>query len=259
MAPLDDACLARILLFVNEPRGRLCCKEWESHLEKSLKLKGRSHFMRSVRTAGKLPYHHSAVRNLGGMEECITYQFCFYADGQYSLHWFREGLTADNEQQVGHWHVELDALACRTLPGPAEIDDKQLRYAPPGRIFQVPLSAVLAGQTVSDSTPARWEYAARGRRAPLAFGAVEQKESRQTTRVDQLDENTIFVEIGGQVPQDHRQSTRVGQIDESARFVDIDGQVHQVSRDIMENWPEDDWHRLMRCRLRWGTGAERWP
>eukprot|EP00439_Symbiodinium_sp_Y106_P044670 s2214_g5.t1 len=34
-----------------------------------------------------------------------------------------------------------------------------------------------------------------------------------------------------------------------SRYVEIDGVIHEVSGDIVANWPEDDWPRLMRCRL----------
>jgi len=43
-----------------------------------------------------------------------------------------------------------------------------------------------------------------------------------------------------------------GLADEDARFVEVDGDVVEVSADIRKNYPEEQWAKLMRCRLRFG-------
>lgn len=244
---LTDACLECILSFVSDPTARLCCSAWSNYLYDALQLEYRIRFQKKLceRAASPyptLPYHHSTVRDYGGMEECLSFTFAFCRDGSYSLHWFKEGLTSDNEQQHGFWRVVGDAVLCETLPPVQAPDIHQLRFAEPGRIFEVPVDAVLAGTTTSDGQLAGWELAARGLRAdtsvsitaPLTEPPAPEANLADLTRLAQL------------LPR------------ADARFVEVDGEMHQVSNDIVENWPEADWARLMRCRLRFGTGVERW-
>jgi hypothetical protein len=240
---LNEACLTRILHYINESRARLCCRTWEQHLVKALYLTSRAQLAQKLHArGGALPYHHCTVRDFGGIEECFSYSFLFRLDRTYSLQWFREGLTSDNEQQFGSWHIEADALLCATLAPPTPPDPSELRYAEAGRVFKVPIDGVLTGTTHLDQQFWGWELAARGLTgdASVSIGLLHASHAATAGAAPAT---------GIQHPQPPR---------EDARFVEIDGDIHEVSRDIVENWPEHEWARLMRCRLRFGTGQERW-
>eukprot|EP00930_Biecheleria_cincta_P068902 TRINITY_DN56729_c0_g1_i1.p1 TRINITY_DN56729_c0_g1~~TRINITY_DN56729_c0_g1_i1.p1 ORF type:complete len:243 (-),score=25.52 TRINITY_DN56729_c0_g1_i1:168-896(-) len=242
MALLDDTALARVLQFTRDPVGRLCCKAWASYLYESLHLQAKIALRKALHEQQQLFYMHSTVRDLGGMEECVSFSFTFAADCTYSLQWFREGLTSDNEQQYGAWCIAGDKVRCETRSASEEPDERYLRVAPAGRVFELPVHAVLAGSTTADQTPEDWELPARG---------LPPDRSTNATPASHGTSASIMV------PHVHDQLA--AEPVELARFVEIDGEAHEVSRDIVANWPEADWPRIMRCRLRFGTGAERWP
>eukprot|EP00933_Yihiella_yeosuensis_P013687 TRINITY_DN12563_c0_g3_i3.p1 TRINITY_DN12563_c0_g3~~TRINITY_DN12563_c0_g3_i3.p1 ORF type:complete len:293 (+),score=68.23 TRINITY_DN12563_c0_g3_i3:122-880(+) len=247
---LDEVSLDRVLHFINEPVARLCCKDWAHYIYQSLELEHKIAFNQALSKKGCLSYHHSTVRDLGGMEECVSYSFTFERNPEeqtYVMQWFREGLTADNEQQYGKWSITGATVTCETLKPPKEPDENLLRYASPGRIFQVPVSCILLGATCADATPEAWELDARGLLPDRSIGlGMLSAGSEQSTRASATGSWTSQPPLQQEIPAD-------------ARFVEIDGDLHQVSQDIVQNWPESDWQRLMRCRLRFGTGTERWP
>jgi len=191
-----------------------------------------------VRSAseGKLTYFHSTVLDFGGMEECSSFSFTFRSTGHYQLQWFREGLTSDNEQQYGRWTVVSNDVLCETLEPTEAPDPTMLRFAEPGRRFRVPVNAALSGHSCADDLVG-WERPARG----MCVQAAEQSEK----------DEQIVTEAWAQPP--HNVPVR-----EHARYIEIDEDMVEVHMDVIENWPEADWERLMRCRLRFGSGAERW-
>lgn len=241
MGQLDDAALTRVLQFVREPVASLCCRSWASYLYESLRLRHKIAFRKAIHEQEKLSYVHSTVRDLGGMEECVSFSFLFKADCTYSLQWFREGLTSDNEQQYGTWCIAGEKVTCETLSPLEEPDERYLRFAPAGRVFELPVDAVLAGSTTADDNPEDWELPARGLAPDRSLAAIPAAEGPSSSII---------------APPSHGQLAEPVQL---ARYVEVDGEVHEVSQDIVANWPEADWSRLMRCRLRFGTGAERWP
>lgn len=244
MATLDDECLTRILHFVNCPSLRLCCQQWASHIFSSLLLEPKIRFHKAVRSAsqGKLSYYHSTVLDFGGMEECSSFSFTFRSSGHYLLQWFREGLTSDNEQQYGRWLVVAHDILCETLEPTEEPDPAMLRFAEPGRSFRVPVNAALSGHTCADDLVG-WERPARGICPGQKLAQSEEEEEQEELQV---------------VTEARSQPQRNVPARENARFIEVDGDMVEVHMDVIENWPEADWTRLMRCRLRFGTGAERW-
>mmetsp|Transcript_92105 Transcript_92105/g.159906 ORF Transcript_92105/g.159906 Transcript_92105/m.159906 type:complete len:250 (-) Transcript_92105:53-802(-) len=240
---LDDVCLMRLLQYVNQPVARLCCRHWADYLFDSLRLEPLIRFQKAVSAAseGCLSYHHSTVHDLGGMEECVSFTFSFSADQHYTLHWFREGLTSDNEQQYGAWHVVGDEVECTTLTSLEEVDDRYLRFADAGRMFSVPVSDILQGTTKSDNKLLGWELTARGLARKPNFPGLSES-----------------VAVDSEVSLQELQSRAAQPVRVNARYVEIDEEMHEVHQDIIENWAESDWVRLMRCRLRFGSGRERW-
>eukprot|EP00401_Gymnodinium_catenatum_P080356 CAMPEP_0117465416 /NCGR_PEP_ID=MMETSP0784-20121206/4616_1 /TAXON_ID=39447 /ORGANISM="" /LENGTH=141 /DNA_ID=CAMNT_0005259327 /DNA_START=57 /DNA_END=482 /DNA_ORIENTATION=- len=137
MVDLDEICLLRVLSFVNDPVARLCCRAWAAYIHTALQLEYRIRFHKAMQGQGALSYHHSTVWDLGGTEECVSYSFSFWPQKRYSLQWFREGLTSDNEQQYGEWEVVADVVKCKTLEPPEAPDERYLRFAAPGRLLEV--------------------------------------------------------------------------------------------------------------------------
>lgn len=159
-------------------------------------------------------------------EECVAYQFEFSASGTYDAQWNRSfgQWSAANERQVGRWEVVGDMLRCKTHAGPSAADGV-VQYAPAGRVFELPIASVLAGNSQSDDTPPPWEYGVRGAPVPLVTMKSEK---------DNAD--------GPVAPP--RAS--------DAHFVFVDGELHEVSADIVDNYAECEWQRLMSCRIRFG-------
>jgi hypothetical protein len=231
-AALDELAVQRILSFVNVPSGCLTCKTWNEQLHEQLRLAHRIRFHKLVRKAGSVGYHHSAVRAFGqDFEECVAYQFEFFADGSYTLQWNRSfgQWSASNQRQVGSWNVVGENLVCESVAGP-KVPDNEVRYAPGGLIFALPIESVCMGNTAADGNDVySWEYGIRGEPVPeikKTFWEVEEHDARAQV-----------------LPQDP-----------NARYVEIDGDLHEVSGDIRERYPEADWQRLMQCRVRFGLG-----
>eukprot|EP00929_Paragymnodinium_shiwhaense_P117834 TRINITY_DN8912_c0_g1_i1.p2 TRINITY_DN8912_c0_g1~~TRINITY_DN8912_c0_g1_i1.p2 ORF type:complete len:251 (-),score=31.51 TRINITY_DN8912_c0_g1_i1:80-832(-) len=240
---LDDSAITRILSFTTEPRGRVACKYWDEYLNESLSLQVRAKLNRLIAEDGIWVYHHTAVRELGDQfEECVAYQFDFKASG-YEMQWTRtfDGWTSINERQCGHWTVVGDQIRCETTEGP-EVAEGQVRYAPAGRVVELPADVVLKGRTAADGTTPDWEYAARG---------IPHPRDAEARRAKPVADAGGYQEPAADFPEPTR-NTRAQQDDFQARFVQIDGDIHQVSNDIVQNWPESEWERLMKCRLRFG-------
>lgn len=227
MVQLDDAALDRILLYNLNPKARLCCQTWNAKVLSSLQLEHRIAFRKAL-AQGALSYHHCGVRSMGcDFEECVAYQFNFSHDGTFKAQWNRSfgQWSAANERQSGRWSVIGDLLECVTTQGP-EVADGCVLYAPAGRVFRLPVATVLSGNTSADNATPAWEYQVRGTPAP-------ETEVKFETAVQQ-DDNPIV------------------QLHPNARFVEIDGELHEVSGDIVDNYPDSEWERLMRCRIRFG-------
>eukprot|EP00427_Karlodinium_veneficum_P015480 CAMPEP_0169140492 /NCGR_PEP_ID=MMETSP1015-20121227/43636_1 /TAXON_ID=342587 /ORGANISM="Karlodinium micrum, Strain CCMP2283" /LENGTH=218 /DNA_ID=CAMNT_0009206477 /DNA_START=18 /DNA_END=670 /DNA_ORIENTATION=- len=209
---LDDASITRVLAFVNFPTARECCQEWSRQIFDALQLEHRIKFHRTVRQKGVVIYHHSAERAMGqDFEECVAYQFEFLPSKTYNLDWNRSfgQWSAANERQVG-----LDIGMSRTISFVAQVrrapdtEEGYVRYAPPGRTFEIPVSVILSGSSITDhsSTPT-WEYQVRGVPVP---------------------DNYLSCNATAPI----QQSALVQVHSENARFVEIDGDFHEVSGDI---------------------------
>lgn len=229
-AELDETAIARVLAFVNIPKARECCRDWSRYIYASLQLEHLISFHKLVNEKGRVIYHHSAVRAMGqDFEECVAYQFEFVDSKTYHLDWNRSfgQWSAANERQIGSWQVMGDRVRCTSSKGP-DTEDGCVRYAPAGRTFEIPVADVLSGHTMGDNDNApTWEYQVRGAPVP---------ENMQILNKTDLDDPHAPVRVHG----------------EDARFVEIDGDVHEVSGDIVANYPESEWERLMRCRVRFG-------
>mmetsp|Transcript_60681 Transcript_60681/g.109339 ORF Transcript_60681/g.109339 Transcript_60681/m.109339 type:complete len:240 (-) Transcript_60681:67-786(-) len=230
---LDDSALVRILAFTSELKARPCCQSWAKHLFDELQLDCRIRFNKLIRKQGTVTYHHSAVRRMGDdFEECVAYQFEFFAAGSYELIWNRSfgQWSAANERQAGRWHIEGDKLRCETIAGP-EDEDGKVRYAAAGRISELPLETVLKGNTAEDDMTPIWEYQVRGQPIP---------------------ETMLPTCIPRQEFSEQQDQPAVTSQADDALFVEVDGDWHEVSADIRDNYPEEQWERLMRCRVRFG-------
>jgi len=231
MVHLDDIALDRVLAFNIDPRARLCCQSWSKYVYDSLKLKYRIEFQKTIQETKVLAYHHCGVRSMGDdFEECVAYQFEFLANGSFSAQWNRSfgQWSAANERQVGRWTVVGDGLRCETIAGPGSADGC-VQYAPAGRIFELPVASILSGTSSADDVTPLWEYQVRGTPAPSVVAKPEVS-----------------------TPANSEGAGRAAPRASDARFVEVDGQPHEVSADIQKNYPESEWPRLMRCRVRFG-------
>lgn len=239
-AELDDAVVELLRDFCREPVARACSRSWNAHLYDALHLGVRLRFLQAVRQKGLLNFHHSTFRDLGGLQESATYQFDIAADGSYVGHWSRtfDAWTSDSERQRGTWAIDGKDLVLSTLGPPADEptstaygqrECERSRYAPAGRVFAIPCDLVLTRR--SDGTSALpWEYAARGLAPRSSHGRSE----------------PAAVELAPRSPSPEPSAVH---------FVTIDGAPHEVSLDIVNNYPECDWERLMRVRMRFGIGG----
>lgn len=235
---LDEVCLSRVVQFVNCPAARLCCRSWSEYIFTSLQLDFCLRLHKAVRAAekGSFLFFHSTLFDFGGIEECVSFSFAFFAKGHYTLQWFREGLTSDNEQQYGLWKVIGDKVQVETCDPPEKTDERYLRYAEAGRIYQIPVEHVLLGNSSVNQSQLGWERTARGLTSPhYSVEATEESPPAASPVLQPL------------------QSMALQQPAADARFVEVDGEMHEVSQDIISNWPESDWSRLMSCRLRFGA------
>jgi hypothetical protein len=233
MIELDEAALEHILEFICVPQPRLCCKAWAAHIYKSLQLEYRIQIHKLLHEQNPILYHHCAVRSMGSdFEECVAFQFEFYPE-KYHLQWSRsfDAWSADNERQVGEWQVVGSNVRCISKAGP-QTTEGQVRFAQAGRNFEVPVKSLLMQQTTADDVAAPWEYGARG--LPIPY--VLQESAKDAKTVESTQAN----------------SQGQGRADADARFVEVDGELHQVSADILKTYPEDQWERLMTCRVRFG-------
>mmetsp|Transcript_51475 Transcript_51475/g.122417 ORF Transcript_51475/g.122417 Transcript_51475/m.122417 type:complete len:265 (-) Transcript_51475:59-853(-) len=256
LAVLDERSQLNILGYIFEPAARLCCRDWAAFLFESLQLQHRIDFAKALHALGDrgtdaLMYHHSAVRALGHeFEECVSYQFYFYPKGSYDMQWNRtfDGWTSESEQQVGHWQVAGDKVRCSTEAGP-EVDASRVRYARAGLVFEIPVEDVLSYQTSADNAAPLWEYLARGLAPPAVVGR-----SVQEKPLDQKMPRSVSPDDQPRVPARTESSVAASMtaLRPDARFVDIDGDLHEVCLDIQEHWPEEEWERLMRIRVRFG-------
>eukprot|EP00927_Polykrikos_kofoidii_P021412 TRINITY_DN20255_c0_g1_i1.p1 TRINITY_DN20255_c0_g1~~TRINITY_DN20255_c0_g1_i1.p1 ORF type:complete len:258 (-),score=41.46 TRINITY_DN20255_c0_g1_i1:40-780(-) len=231
---LDGAAQEQVLSFVNEARARTCCRAWDKFIVDSLNLSHAMEFGKLLTArSGKVRYHHSAVRTLGqDFEECVAYQFEFTASKMYSLQWNRSfgQWSAANEKQIGKWRVVGNVLRCESVTGP-EVEDGCVRFAPAGRVFELPVSVVVSGNTLVDEVAPLWEYEVRGvPPPPVAITTPAREDTVATNSIDRL----------GMMRR------------EDSRYVEIDGEVHEVAGDIQRNYPESEWGRLMSCRARFG-------
>lgn len=198
-----------------------------------------------LQKAGKVTFYYNAVRPLGeDFEESVGYNFDFAPDGTYRMQWTRtfDAWSSQSEQHFGRWCLVLDHVCCETLSPKDAASDREVRYAPPGHTFKLPLHEILDAngsyyQAPPGSPAARWELPAR-------TGKHEDESSPVFAGMWQA------VEVAPAAAEVPRTPFRP-----DARFVEIDGEMHEVSGDIVANWPEQDWVRLMRCRLRFGISG----
>jgi len=249
MAPapdLDDELQSKILMYVTEPRACLSCHTWKTQLYDSLKLEPRIRFMQQLLPQGSVAYCYNAVRPLGeDFEESVGYNFKFEPDGTYSLMWTRtfDAWSSQCEQQIGRWRIFMDHVCCETIAPSREVSETEVRFAPPGYKFAIMIEDILAANggyfQAKDGTPAAlWEMPAR------------------TGKDD--DSKSVWTE--GMWTAIHHDSNAAATqfrapVAENARFVEIDGELHEVSNDIVENYPEEQWVRLMSCRIRFGING----
>eukprot|EP00416_Gambierdiscus_australes_P034538 CAMPEP_0171117258 /NCGR_PEP_ID=MMETSP0766_2-20121228/92079_1 /TAXON_ID=439317 /ORGANISM="Gambierdiscus australes, Strain CAWD 149" /LENGTH=250 /DNA_ID=CAMNT_0011579757 /DNA_START=42 /DNA_END=794 /DNA_ORIENTATION=+ len=236
---------ARILAFVTEPQASISCRTWKDHLYTSLHLPQRLRFNRWLAQQGSAVYCYNAVRPLGeDFEESVSYNFTFKPGGTYRMLWARtfDAWSSQSEQHFGHWHIFLDVVRCRTLTPQEATSDREVRYAPPGYEFQVPLSDILEANGTYFTAPlgapaAHWEQPARTGKSSSTDQGVYSRGMWEAV------DSGSFNAVPLQAP-----------LRPNARFVEVDGELCEVSGDIVANWPEGDWVRLMRCRLRYGIG-----
>ncbi|CAK0883427.1 unnamed protein product [Prorocentrum cordatum] len=241
-AMMDEELHLKVLSYVAEPKASLSCKSWREFLCRTLHLGLRSGFYRTLAAGGKVVFCYNAVRPLAeDFEESVSYNFVFEPGGFYRMQWTRtfDAWSSQSEQQHGRWQVILDSLLCETLEPKREVRENEVRFAPPGYRFRIPIDDVLQAAGTYYTTPlgspaAEWELPARTGKEDRDFCTV--RSAWETPQVE--DAPSVHVPFR-----------------EGARFVEIDGEMHEVSGDIVSNWPEDEWPRLMKCRLRWGING----
>lgn len=247
---LDEDLLARILPFVTEVNASPSCRSWKDYLYEALKLDVRIAFMQRVRQQGSVLFCYNAVRPLGeDFEESVGYNFTFLEGGSYRLAWTRtyDAWSSQGEQHLGKWSIEREHLHCETLaPEASTVSETEMRYAPAGYKFAVPLKEILAAkggyfEAPEGSKAADWELPARTGKQSQVYDPIFPSE-----HADSGDTITAAAIAAMTLPAPPRSD---------ARFVEIDGEIHEVSGDIVANWPEEQWPRLMRCRLRFGING----
>ncbi|CAJ1364928.1 unnamed protein product [Effrenium voratum] len=247
LPPLDEVLHAKILGYVTEPKACVSCQSWKQYLYDALKLEPRIRFMQRVKENGSVTFCYNAVRPLGeDFEESVGYTFNFFSDGIYRLAWTRtyDAWSSQGEQHYGKWAVDMDHVCCETLEPKVQAEETEMRYAPAGFKFAVPLEEILNAkggyfQAKDGSRAAEWELPAR-------TGKIDSGDSVWTAGMWAPLESEVSQVQAPQAPQ------VLSSMRADARYVDIDGEMHEVSGDIVANWPEDQWPRLMRCRLRFG-------
>lgn len=248
MAPLDEDIHNRILAYVAEPKASVSCHAWKDHLYDSLYLSGRIRFMQKMHETVGLTFSYHAVRPLGeDFEESVVYNFNFSPNGTYEMQWTRtfDAWSSQSEQHFGRWTVSEDKILCETLEPDRTVGQNEVRFAPPGYAFRIEIDDILNAkgkffQERTGAPPKPWEIPARTGKLDANQG-IWHEGMWQTTEV-QTDNNGY-------------NATWRAPIRADARFVEIDGEMQEVSGDIVDNFPEQDWARLMKCRLRFGISG----
>ncbi|CAE7342588.1 unnamed protein product [Symbiodinium pilosum] len=130
MAPLpsldEDIDFFRVKGYVTEPKACLSCKPWKNYLYDALKLE-----------AGSM-----------NKQESVGFNFQFFRNGTYRLAWTRtyDAWSSQGEQHYGKWHTVMDHVCCETLEPPVEAQETEMRYAPAGYKFAVPIEDILSAQ-----------------------------------------------------------------------------------------------------------------
>lgn len=244
MAPLDDDIHNRILAYVTEHKASVSCQAWKEYLYDSLELTRRIRFMQKLNEKGAMAYSYHAVRPLGeDFEESVAYNFDFTPEGTYEMQWTRtfDAWSSQSEQHYGRWAIDSGSIVCETLEPRRLGGQNEVRYAPPGYKFAIDIDDILTAggkyyQEATGAPPKPWEMSAR---------------------TGKLDTNHVWTE-GMWQTEDTTGDTGTtwhAPVRPDARFVEIDGEMHEVSGDIVDNFPEHDWARLMRCRLRFGISG----
>lgn len=240
---LDEELQAKVLAFVTEPKASITCLTWKNKLYQTLHLELRARFNLQLHEKGKVGFYYGAVRPLGeDFEESASYNFAFLSNGTYKMQWTRtyDAWSSQTEQHFGAWHIFLDQVVCESLEPLEAVSDREVRYAPAGYKFQVPVNDIIKADGAYFQAPlgaaaAAWEL-------PVRTGKHENEDDSATT-IGKWES----VEVAPAAAQAFHAPLRA-----DARFVEIDGDMHEVSGDIVANWPESDWARLMKCRLRFG-------
>lgn len=243
---MEDDIHAKILAFVADHKAGVSCLSWRDFLYTSLYLQHRIRINRQL-DKGPVIFSYNAVRPLGeDFEESVSYNFTFAANHTYVMQWTRtfDAWTSQSEQQCGCWSIVKDQVFCETHEPRREVSDTEVRFAPAGFKFYVAIDLILDSRGIYfqdkiGAPPKSWELPARtGREATTKTLSWQASDAEATSA-----ENSPVARPVVPPPQ------------EDARFVDIDGDMHEVSGDIAANWPEHEWERLMRCRLRFGING----
>lgn len=237
---LNEDLHARILEYATEPKACVSCKPWKHFLYDSLKLDTYIRFHQRLKDQDELTYCYNVVRPLGeDFEESVGFNFQFFRDGTYRLAWTRtfDAWSSQGEQHYGTWKLKNEHVCCETHEPQEEAGETEMRYAPAGYKFSVPVDDILNAQggyfqAEDGAKEADWELPARTGKASDG-------------------QNTVIQGNWEPVPAVQQEAVQ-RPVRPDSRYVEIDGVIHGVSGDIVANWPEDDWPRLMRCRLLFG-------
>lgn len=247
---MDDDIHAKILAYVTEHRASLSCLSWKKYLYDSLCLQHRIRFNQKL-ADGPVIYSYNAVRPLGeDFEESVNYNFEFSPGGTYTMQWARtfDAWSSQSEQHFGAWKFINDKILCETREPERKVSDREVRFAPAGYIFSIPIDDIMSalGHYFQDrigAPPKSWELAAR-------LGRPEE----DTPETVAKGWNEVNTESPPTATGANRAVNSAG--NEDARFVEIDGEMYEVSGDIVKNRPENEWAKLMQCRIRFGiTGG----
>lgn len=187
---LCEDVVARILLFVAEPRARLCCRVWDGHLYESLQLEHRIRFYKPVRSNGSVDCYLRLTRAYADfLEECLSYQIKFLQDGTYTLSWDRcvGDCFAAEGHYAGKYRVVDDQIECQLLESAPSTCDS-FRAVEQECIFQLPVDVALSEEPdqIGNSS---WENQLRQltmRSAVVAPPSKPKAEGTDRNRVDHV-------------------------------------------------------------------------
>ena len=137
---------------MTEPTACVSCKPWKHFLYDNLKLDSCIRFKQCLNDKDPLAYCYSAVRPLGeDFEESVGFNFQFFRDGSYRLAWTRtyDAWSSQGEQHYGKWRLKMGQVCCETLEPQEEASETQMRYAPAGYKFAVPVEDILSAEGAS--------------------------------------------------------------------------------------------------------------